>query len=81
MEDDAPRTMSSPTPNNQINSPTIEPTTELWEVYILTLVILLPVTILVVLGVFFAEWRDTEKDVLEQLTKLNQALAFLELRD
>ena len=37
--------------------------------------------ILIVLGVFFAEWRATEKDVLEQLTKLNQALAFLELRD
>ena len=37
--------------------------------------------ILIVLGVFFAEWRASEKDVLEQLTKLNQALAFLELRD
>ena len=31
--------------------------------------------ILIVLGVFFAEWRASEKDVLEQLTKLNQALA------
>tara|TARA_B100000767_G_scaffold18190_1_gene16718 strand:- start:97 stop:402 length:306 start_codon:yes stop_codon:yes gene_type:complete len=37
--------------------------------------------ILIVLGVFFAEWRASEKDVLKQLTKLNQALAFLELRD
>ena len=35
--------------------------------------------ILIVLGVFFAEWRASEKDMLEQLTKLNQALAFLEL--
>lgn len=31
--------------------------------------------ILIVLGVFFAEWRASEKEVLEQLTKLNQALA------
>ena len=31
--------------------------------------------ILIVLGVFFAEWRASEKDELEQLTKLNQALA------
>ena len=31
--------------------------------------------ILIVLGVFFAEWRASEKEMLEQLTKLNQALA------
>ena len=33
------------------------------------------IVIMIVLGVFFAEWRASEKEVLEQLTKLNQALA------
>ena len=48
----------------------------LWEFpYFLMLLVALPVTNLIVLGVFFAEWRASEKDELEQLTKLNQALA------
>ena len=36
---------------------------------------MIPLVILILFGIFFAEWRASEKDVLEQLTKLNQALA------